>query len=1133
MDIDQFIRKWDGSAGPELGNSQTYLGELCEVLEVEKPRPTTGDPVRDAYVFERGVGYLDDDGARRRWGRIDLYKRDCFVLESKQGRRADDGTLPGERQARPGMDAVLERARAQAKQYIAALDRSIAPPPPFIIICDVGATFDLYAEFTRTGGEYTPYPDARAKRIRLADLRDPDNLDLLRTVWTDPAQLDPSRQTAQATRALAGRLAELSRELEADHSPDSVADFLMRCLFTMFVEDVGLLPGSGFTGLLASLQDRPPEAFVRAVEELWRAMKTGGWSASLLDTVLHFNGPLFANPTALPLTPAQAGALLEAAEADWQNVDPAIFGSLLERALDPRERHKLGAHYTPRAYVERLIEPTVIAPLRAEWEAAQAAAYAQSDPARAVELLRRFHQRLCTVRVLDPACGSGNFLYVTLEGLKRLENDVVAAREQYGDHERGLTEIGTVGPAQLLGIEVNPRAAAIASLVVWIGYLQWHRRTYGDASPPEPVLDGDRYIEHRDAVLAWGFKRTRLQNEQPVKRWDGRTTVTHPTTGKQVPDENATVSDEEYVDPRPAEWPQADYVVGNPPFLGSKRMRVLFGHGYTEALRASYKGVPAGADYVMYWWHKAAELLRAGRIRQFGFITVNSITQSFSRRVVDRALSGRPPISLAFAIPDHPWVDSGDGAAVRIAMTVGQHGNLHGTLSRVVDEQKHADGDDTRAVTLDEVEGTINADLTIGMDVTTAVPLLANRQLANRGVQLFGDGFKITKELALQWGYAEDRELRQHIREYLNGNDVLNTSRQLMVIDAYGMSLAELRQRFPAVYQHLYEHVKPWRDENGSKKVRETWWVHGCPRPVLRAALAPLRRYIATAQTAKHRVFVFIDQAVLPDDMLITVAVDDAYYLGVLSSRWHTVWALEMGGTLEDRPRYNQTRCFDPFPFPAADEGQRGLIRELAERLHGHRVAAQAAGVTLTQQYNALARLREARLGGKALDETERAVHERAVTVVLAELHDELDAAVAAAYGWPADLDEQALLGRLLALNAERAAEEAQGQVRWLRPEFQAPDSAEAQRMRQGTLLADDDLPPSAGAPPAAAAPAWPRADEAAQYLALRNYLATVGRQTQADLARAFGIDSRTLRPRLEVLQALGHVRQEGGGWVG
>ncbi|HAZ64436.1 MAG TPA: SAM-dependent methyltransferase, partial [Armatimonadetes bacterium] len=956
MDIDQFISKWERSAGSEQGNSQTYLGELCEVLEVEKPRPTTGDPARDAYVFERGVDYLDDDGARRRWGRIDLYKRDCFVLESKQGRRADDGTLPGERQARPGMDAVLERARAQAKQYIAALDRSIAPPPPFIIICDVGATFDLYAEFTRTGGEYTPYPDARAKRIRLGDLRDPDNLDLLRTVWTDPAQLDPSRQTAQATRALAGRLAELSRELEADHSPDSVADFLMRCLFTMFVEDVGLLPGSGFTGLLASLQDRPPEVFVRAVEELWRAMKTGGWSASLLDTVLHFNGPLFANPTALPLTPAQAGALLEAAEADWQNVDPAIFGSLLERALDPRERHKLGAHYTPRAYVERLIEPTVIAPLRAEWEAAQAAAYAQSDPARAVELLRRFHQRLCTVRVLDPACGSGNFLYVTLEGLKRLENDVVAAREQYGDHERGLTEIGTVGPAQLLGLEVNPRAAAIASLVVWIGYLQWHRRTYGAASPPEPVLDGDRYIDCRDAVLTWRERRIRLENGQPVTRWDGHTTIKHPTTGLDVPDENARELVYDYLDPQPAEWPQADYVVGNPPFMGIAMMRAAFGDGYTEALRAAYPDVADSTDLVMYWWHKAAGLLREGRIRRFGFITTNSIAQTFSRRVVAAALAGEPPVSLAFAIPDHPWVDAAEGAAVRIAMTVAQEGHREGTLATVTAEEKHADGDEARAVTFERVEGVINADLTVGVDVTGIVALQSNRDLANRGVCLFGDGFIVTPELAAELGLGTVPGIEQHIRNYRNGKDITDTSRGVLVIDLFGLTAEQVRDRYPAVYQHVVEYVKPRRDHNARKVRRENWWLFGETNPKLREMLAGLPRYIATPETAKHRFFVFLDESILPDNMLVNIALDDAYYLGVLSSRWHVTWALASGGTLEDRPRYTKTRCFDPFPFPAADEGQRGVIRELAERLHGHRVAAQAAGVTLTQQYNALAR---------------------------------------------------------------------------------------------------------------------------------------------------------------------------------
>jgi type II restriction/modification system DNA methylase subunit YeeA len=371
-------------------------------------------------------------------------------------------------------------------------------------------------------------------------------------------------------------------------------------------------------------------------------------------------------------------------------VEPAIFGTLLERALDPRERHSLGAHYTPRRYVERLVLPTVLEPLRREWTTAQAAAArlleedrpnaarpkeARPNAARA-ELIR-FLNRLTSLRILDPACGSGNFLYVTLEHLKRLEGEVLAAINAYG--QTALLELGggtTVSPRQLLGLELNPRAAAIADVVLKIGYLQWHLRTHGMGELREPLLDEYENIRQQDAVLQYGPPVPRLDpNGQPVTRWDGITTKTHPVTGQQVPDETARTTMYDYPNPKPAEWPQADFIVGNPPFVGPARMRDALGDGYTEALRKTYKGkVPDSADLVMYWWYNAAETVRNGQAERFGFITTNSLKQTFNRRVMQPFLEGdTPPLVLRFAIPDHPWVDSTDGAAVRIAMTVAEN----------------------------------------------------------------------------------------------------------------------------------------------------------------------------------------------------------------------------------------------------------------------------------------------------------------------------------------------------------------------------------------------------------------------------------------------------------------------------
>ncbi len=365
----------------------------------------------------------------------------------------------------------------------------------------------------------------------------------------------------------------------------------------------------------------------------------------------QFNGYLFKNPEALPITEAQLDLLIKAAEAGWADVEPAIFGTLLERALQPRERHKLGAHYTPRAYVERLVMPTVIEPLREEWEAARTASAILEDCGDELGARREieaFHRRLCSVRVLDPACGSGNFLYVTLEHLKRLEGEVT----EYLNHfpgQLGLDMTGgyTVTPQQLLGLEVNPRAAAIADVVLWIGYLQWHFRAHGNAKRlGNPILREYGNIKQEDAVLSYSERKPRLDtNHQPITRWDGHTTKPHPITSQEVPDETARTIVYDYLDPKPTTWPEADFIVGNPPFIGPARMREALGDGYTEALRKVYKGaVPESADFVMFWWHKAAEQVRADKVERFGFITTNSIKQTFNRRVMEVQMQVNPPV---------------------------------------------------------------------------------------------------------------------------------------------------------------------------------------------------------------------------------------------------------------------------------------------------------------------------------------------------------------------------------------------------------------------------------------------------------------------------------------------------------
>jgi len=1140
--INDFITRWRASGAAERANYQLFLVELCELLGVDKPDPSTPDAADNAYVFEKAVPLPHGTT-----GFIDLYRRGRFVLEAKQG---SDTPEPAPLAATPKKrkrgtaargtstwDTALEKARRQAQTYA----RSLPPAelqdggrPPFLIVVDVGNTIELHSEFTRSGGNYTPFPDPHSYRFPLEALRDETTRELLRAVWDDPLSLDPARRTARVTREIAGRLAALAVSLEKSYEPEKVASFLMRCLFTMFAEDVRLLPEKAFTELLKDLR-HDPASFKPMLEHLWGTMNAGGFSVILRRAIPRFNGGLFAEQDALPLDEVQIQLLIEAARADWRDVEPAIFGALLERALDPVERHKLGAHYTPRAYVERLVIPTIIEPLRAEWDGVQAAAAQLAESgaeAKAIAEVAAFHRRLAATRVLDPACGTGNFLYVTLEHLKRLEGEVLNTLRDLGHGQLSLEiESVMVTPQQLLGIEINPRAAAIAELVLWIGYLQWHLRTRGDVLPAEPIIRDFHNIERRDAVLDWDAVEPLLDADgRPVSRWDGRTTRPHPVTGEQVPDETSRVPVYRYIKPRPAEWPAAEFVIGNPPFIGTARMRDALGDGYTKAIRATYPVVPASADYVMYWWHKAAGLARAGAIRRFGLITTNSLRQTFNRRVLQAHMDATPPLSLLFAIPDHPWVDSSDGAAVRISMTVGAVGVADGVLKAVTAERPLESGE--VEVTLEERTGKIQSDLTIGADVSGATPLLANGNLSSRGVQLIGSGFIVTPDEARSLGYGRTPGLESHIRNYRHGRDLTGRTRGVMVIDLYGLGIDEVRLRFPEVYQWVYERVKPERDQNNRASYRTNWWIHGEPRGNFRPALAGLPRYIATVETSRHRFFTFLDAAILPDNKLVNIALDDAYYLGVLSCRVHVAWSLAAGSWLGvgNDSVYVKTRCFETFPFPEPTYTKRGRIRELGEQLDAHRKRQQAQHprLTLTDMYNVLAKLR----AGEPLTDADRRIHEQGLVSVLRQLHDELDASVLEAYGWPTDLSDDQILERLVALNAQRAAEEARGLVRWLRPEYQAPDHAPAPAV-QSTLLEEEAI----SAP--AAKPAWPN-ELAARATAVRAALAAFARPVTADEIAASFDGPATKARRIQVtdllqtLTALGQARTAGDGlWIG
>jgi hypothetical protein len=1109
MTIEEFVALWAPSQASEKANAQPFLSDLCAVLGIDPPRPARNDGT-DEYVFERRVALPHEEKATV--GFIDLYKRGAFVLEAKQGSTSTSDRLGTAKRGTPQWTQAMQDARGQALGYARVLDKPVA----FLIVTDVGYCLDLYACFDGSNS-FRPYPTPVESRIFVKDLpQRGDLVERLRKIFQDPHSLDPSKQAIKVTREVAGHLAKLAKSLESRHPRDVVARFLMRCLFTMFAEDVSLLPIKAFEKLLQNDWIPDPEKFVPGIEALWEEMDEGReYSNTVAGKLLRFNGGLFRDRSALKLTKDELLVLQLATICDWSQVEPAIFGTLLERALDPKERHALGAHFTPRAYVERLVRPTVEEPLRDEWRAVRAEVrklVEREETKKAAKKLEDFLHHLSTVRVLDPACGTGNFLYVTLDVMKAIESEARKMHTELGSgHQVPFGEGYSVTPQQLLGIEINPWAKEIAELVLWIGYLQWHFKTHGKVDPPEPVLRDYKNIECRDAVLEYDERVPRKGPDgQPLWHWDGETMKLSPVTGEEVPDESARTQVFTYVKPRKAHWPAADYIVSNPPFIGTAKMRQALGDGYVEALRATYPEVPESSDLVMYWWWTGATLLtkpkqRSERenLRRFGFITTNKIAQAYGRAIVRPFMDAAHPISIIYAIPDHPWVETADGADVRIAITVCARGARSGVLAEI-EREGDPDGSGEPVLVFKTSHGVIREDLRIGAYVAGAVPLRANEGLSSRGFSLHGSGFIVSPTETTKLGLGRIDGLQNHLKPYINGRDLAAKPRRAFVLDLFGLSQDEVRQRYPEVFQRILEKVKPGRDVNPRPAYRENWWIFGEPRATFRPALIGLSKYIATIETSRHRFFVFLDGGVAPDNKLVAVASDDSLTLGVLSSHVHCVWALAAGGWLGvgNDPVYVKSKCFDPFPFPVATEAQTGHIRELAGALDDHRKARQAEHpeLTLTGMYNVLEKLRR----GEELSDKDKATDEKGLVSVLKKIHDDLDAAVLDAYGWPRDLIDEQIVERLVQLNAERATEEKKGLVRWLRPEFQAPESAEGKRAKPKQQSFIEPEPAVEPPPKDAVRPAWPK-ELADRMLAVRDLLQRGRTMTARDVAKSFG----------------------------
>jgi type II restriction/modification system DNA methylase subunit YeeA len=942
LSLPEFIRRWKDSELSERAGAQSHFIDLCQILN--EPNPAAADPKGLDYAFERHVNKTGDDK-----GFADVWKRGFFGWEYK-GKHRD-----------------LKAAYLQLLKYREDLDN-----PPLLVVCDF-ERFEVHTNFTNT--------KPLVYKFTLDDLMLPAPipgsdlaaLDILRAVFSDPDKLKPGALEVRVTERAADEFTKLKQSLRKPGvDQEALARFIMRLLFCLFADSVGLLPDNIFRKMIAA-DRQEPRKFVRKLKNLFRAMAVGDDSGLL--SIHHFNGGLFRtdDDTVFDLTHEELGILQKAAQLDWGRVEPAIFGTLFERILDEGKRAQLGAHYTSREDILLILEPVVMAPLRRRWDEVKAGAEeiaaameTASSGTRAklrVQLEDKvlgWMEELSRIRILDPACGSGNFLYMALWLLLDLWKE---ARVFAADCHLPTYLPCKVGPSQLYGIETNVYAHELASVVVWIGYLQW-RKDNAMGEEEEPILRVLDNIQHRDAIMELDAKGNPKLDSQG--------------------------------NPSEPAWPEVDFIVSNPPFLGDKRMRAELGDRYVEALRKLYEGrVPGGADLVTYWFEKARAQIAASEAVRAGLLATNSIRMVGNRPVLE-SINASGGIFMAWS--DHEWVN--EGAAVRVSLI----GFDDGTQ-----EVRTLDGQPVAA---------IHSDLTSRTNVTQAVALSENANLCFLGI-MKGGPFDITGEQAKKMLAAplnpNGKPNSDVVKRRLTGRDIVQRNQQGWLI-----GFGEMPEPEAALYELPFEYVrcevKPLRDENHRKRTRERWWLHGENRPGLRKALVGLSRCIVTPEVAKHRIFVWMSTDVVPDHTCHVIAREDDYAFGIIHSRAHEIWSLAQGASLEDRPRYSSERTFETYPFPwppghepqdsplqdsplveAIAEAARELVAKRDAWLNPPDAAPEAlAKLTLTNLYNKR-------------------------PAWLENAHRKLDEAVFAAYGWPAALTDAELLERLLALNHERS----------------------------------------------------------------------------------------------------------------
>jgi hypothetical protein len=848
-----FIKKWglDGKAHKlsERSGAQTHFLELCDLLGVEKPSDNPGDA--ESYCFERSM-----KGVTGEVRYADVWKRGCFAWEYKRPAATPKEQLES-----------LRGALEQLMRYTLPLEN-----PPLLVVSD-RQRIEVHTHFTG-------YP-TRCTAFSLQDLADRKVIARLRDVFLDPYSFRPEHNSRQVTEGAAAAFASIADALRAEGIPaQKAAHFLTQCVFCYFAEDIGLL--SSFKRVV--LKRSAPVVLQASLTELFLKMQKGGTFGA--DDIPWFNGGLF-NKIDVPLMPVDAiKTLAEVAEMGWSAIDPSVFGTLFERGLDPSKRAQLGAFYTSPSIIVRLVTPVVERTLVAEWEQSKAKingllserdflrVRAKSIPSTTEKLDKRhsrirtaankaereakdifnaYLERLRDFRVLDPACGSGNFLYLSLKALKDVEKQANLDAETLGLQP----QLPVTGPQNVLGIELNEYAAELARMTVWIGELQW-RKQNGYGWKLNPVLDPLDHIECRDALL------------------------TRTASG--------------YVE---AEWPEADVIVGNPPFIGNKKMRDELGDAYTEALRETFQdALPEGVDLVCYWFEKSRKAIGDGRAYAAGLVGTQAVRHGSSRTVLDDICKSG---SIFEAWSDEPWVN--EGAAVRVSLVC---------FGRSFEGTPRLDGAPVERIAP-------NLSGLTDLDITKAQRLPQNMGVAFQGPVKVG-AFDVSGDIARQWLRLPNPNGKSNaavLRPYVNGLDLTRRPTDMWIID-FGATMGEEDAAlFEAPFAHVRRYVRPMRLAQRRESRAKWWWRHGETVPGLRRELAGISRYAVTPRVAKYRTWSWRTSICLPDSAVVAVMRGDDMTFGILESRYHRVWSLATGSALEDRPRYTPTTCFETFPFPS------------------------------------------------------------------------------------------------------------------------------------------------------------------------------------------------------------------------